>query len=290
VAPLFVTVVDRFSDIGLLVAGAGAIEHADDVGFEFNDRLLNRVFDALALPGVNLDRAIVVSRGQLALHENMSAFYEPLRQLLKAAVTKFSVATRKSWKDENNEWKEKTQWHNVVAFGKGGAIRQLLGFCAAADVSNDGKLIRFISFFLFLPCCAWAQKREAGCSQTWERAFSGDRKVFRRVCERRSPVNFVVGPKPLYRCAFLNGQKKQAQSRTGASAGRNGCRLKRAKHIRKERGIRHEPDSSISWSQERTHPKPGANHRSDRGAFVQKAGRVLLGKISVASTAPRSRL
>ena len=35
------------------------------------------------------------------------------------AVTKFSVATRKSWKDENNEWKEKTQWHNVVAFGKG---------------------------------------------------------------------------------------------------------------------------------------------------------------------------
>lgn len=34
-------------------------------------------------------------------------------------VTKFSVATKKSWKDENNEWKEKTQWHNVVAFGKG---------------------------------------------------------------------------------------------------------------------------------------------------------------------------
>jgi single-strand DNA-binding protein len=34
-------------------------------------------------------------------------------------VTKFAVATKKSWKDENNEWKEKTQWHNVVAFGKG---------------------------------------------------------------------------------------------------------------------------------------------------------------------------
>ena len=33
-------------------------------------------------------------------------------------VTKFSVATKKSWKDENDEWKEKTQWHNVVAFGK----------------------------------------------------------------------------------------------------------------------------------------------------------------------------
>jgi single-strand DNA-binding protein len=35
------------------------------------------------------------------------------------AVTKFSVATKKSWKDENDEWKEKTQWHNVAAFGKG---------------------------------------------------------------------------------------------------------------------------------------------------------------------------
>ena len=34
-------------------------------------------------------------------------------------VTKLSVATKKSWKDENDEWKEKTQWHNVVAFGKG---------------------------------------------------------------------------------------------------------------------------------------------------------------------------
>ena len=35
------------------------------------------------------------------------------------AVSKFSVAAKRSWKDENNEWKEKTQWHNVVAFGKG---------------------------------------------------------------------------------------------------------------------------------------------------------------------------
>ena len=34
------------------------------------------------------------------------------------AVTRFSVATKKSWKGENNERKSKTQWHNVVAFGK----------------------------------------------------------------------------------------------------------------------------------------------------------------------------
>lgn len=33
-------------------------------------------------------------------------------------VTKFSVATKRSWKEEN-EWKEKTQWQNVIAFGRG---------------------------------------------------------------------------------------------------------------------------------------------------------------------------
>ncbi len=34
-------------------------------------------------------------------------------------VTKFSVATTRSWKDDEGEWKNKTQWHDVVAFGQG---------------------------------------------------------------------------------------------------------------------------------------------------------------------------
>ncbi len=34
-------------------------------------------------------------------------------------VTKFSVATKKAWKDQYDEWQDKTQWHHVVAFGKG---------------------------------------------------------------------------------------------------------------------------------------------------------------------------
>jgi single-strand DNA-binding protein len=34
-------------------------------------------------------------------------------------VTKFSVATTRSWKDDKGVWKEKTQWHNVRAFGQG---------------------------------------------------------------------------------------------------------------------------------------------------------------------------
>jgi hypothetical protein len=33
-------------------------------------------------------------------------------------VTKFSVATKRSWKDENDTWQPRTQWHNVIAFGK----------------------------------------------------------------------------------------------------------------------------------------------------------------------------
>ncbi len=32
-------------------------------------------------------------------------------------VVCFSVATKKSWKDDNGDWKEKTQWHDVRAFG-----------------------------------------------------------------------------------------------------------------------------------------------------------------------------
>lgn len=33
-------------------------------------------------------------------------------------VTKFSVATTRSWKDEKGEWQDKTQWHTVVAYGQ----------------------------------------------------------------------------------------------------------------------------------------------------------------------------
>ena len=34
-------------------------------------------------------------------------------------VVKFSVATKRSWKDDNDEWQERTQWHQVVGFGDG---------------------------------------------------------------------------------------------------------------------------------------------------------------------------
>lgn len=34
------------------------------------------------------------------------------------AVTNFSLATSDNWKDKSGEKQEKTEWHNVVAFGK----------------------------------------------------------------------------------------------------------------------------------------------------------------------------
>jgi single-strand DNA-binding protein len=35
------------------------------------------------------------------------------------SITRFSVATTRSWKDDKGEWKDRTQWHNVVLFGPG---------------------------------------------------------------------------------------------------------------------------------------------------------------------------
>jgi single-strand DNA-binding protein len=32
-------------------------------------------------------------------------------------VLNFSLATKKLWKDSNNEWQVRTQWHQVVCFG-----------------------------------------------------------------------------------------------------------------------------------------------------------------------------
>lgn len=39
------------------------------------------------------------------------------------AITKLSIATSKSWRDKNTQEKqEKTEWHNIVAFGSTGEV------------------------------------------------------------------------------------------------------------------------------------------------------------------------
>jgi len=34
------------------------------------------------------------------------------------AILKFSVATTNRWKDQEGEFQEKTNWHNIIVFGK----------------------------------------------------------------------------------------------------------------------------------------------------------------------------
>ena len=38
------------------------------------------------------------------------------------SVAKFTMATNRSYKDKSGEWKEETDWHNMVAWGKLGEI------------------------------------------------------------------------------------------------------------------------------------------------------------------------
>ena len=54
-------------------------------------------------------------------------------------VTKFSVATTRSWKDDKGEWKDKTQWHTVVAYGQGFA-QMALRLAKGAHVFVQGEL------------------------------------------------------------------------------------------------------------------------------------------------------
>lgn len=35
-----------------------------------------------------------------------------------ATITSFSLATDEQWKDKNGEKQQKTEWHNIVTFGK----------------------------------------------------------------------------------------------------------------------------------------------------------------------------
>jgi single-strand DNA-binding protein len=33
-------------------------------------------------------------------------------------VTKFTLATNSRWKDKEGQWQDRTDWHNIVAFGR----------------------------------------------------------------------------------------------------------------------------------------------------------------------------
>jgi single-strand DNA-binding protein len=54
-----------------------------------------------------------------------------------SAIT-LSVATKESWKDENNEWQSRTEWHRVVAFGK--LAESVKALAKGSHVSVQGSL------------------------------------------------------------------------------------------------------------------------------------------------------
>ena len=74
-------------------------------------------------------------------------------------VTKFSVATKRSWKGENGTWQQKTQWHNIVAFGK--------SFAQMADRLVKGAHV-FVQGELTTREYDWTIKVPAGRSKTIE--------------------------------------------------------------------------------------------------------------------------
>jgi single-strand DNA-binding protein len=60
------------------------------------------------MPGVN--KVILIGN----LGKDPELRYLPSGQ----AVTKFSLATGSRWKDKDGQWQDRTDWHNIVAFGK----------------------------------------------------------------------------------------------------------------------------------------------------------------------------
>ena len=158
--PLAVILGGRFGGIALLAVGAGTIERPDGVGFKLDNELLNRVFDALALAGGNFDRAIVLARGQLALHKNVSAFSEPVRQLREALAESgdvmplglffpLVVLVLPGLLGRDGELRDRS------------AIRQILGFGVLANESDDRKLIEVHNEFFPSFCPAVLGRKNA---------------------------------------------------------------------------------------------------------------------------------
>lgn len=55
-------------------------------------------------------------------------------------VARLNIATNESYRDKNGEWVEKTQWHNVVAWGKQvDRIKKVL--TKGVEVIVEGRLV-----------------------------------------------------------------------------------------------------------------------------------------------------
>lgn len=134
----------------MLAIGAGAVQEADGVSFEFDDELGNNVFDGL-LAGGDLDAAVVFACAEFTLHENVCAFDEAIGHLLEpfaegdyvvplGPVFPFVVFVFPGLLGGDAEFED------------GRAIWQVLRFGVFADKSDDRELIEVHGVFFFLPC------------------------------------------------------------------------------------------------------------------------------------------
>ncbi len=98
------------------------------------------------------------------------------------AVAKFSLATDESWKDQSGEKKTRTEWHNVIAWGK---LAEICGKYLAKGrlVYVEGKI----------------QSRE------WEAEDGTKRRVFEIVA---SDMNILDS----------NGEKRETERANGAAS------------------------------------------------------------------------
>lgn len=63
-----------------------------------------------------------------------------LNDVSGTAVAKFSIATSESYKDDKGEWHTRTQWHNVVVWGR--KAEQVCQYCEkGSKIYMEGKLV-----------------------------------------------------------------------------------------------------------------------------------------------------
>ena len=55
-------------------------------------------------------------------------------------VVRFSLATSKRYRDNNNEQKEQTEWHNIIGWGKIADIVEQLGIRKGTSLYVEGEL------------------------------------------------------------------------------------------------------------------------------------------------------
>ena len=79
-------------------------------------------------------------RNKVSLIGRLGAQPEVVKLESGIALTRFSIATNESFKNKQGEWQEKTQWHEITAWGKAGEIVSKL-LKKGQEVAIDGRIV-----------------------------------------------------------------------------------------------------------------------------------------------------